>query len=84
MKKTWVEWIIQAFNELGGKAVYDVLYDRIRDIRTEPFSREWKATVRRTIETHSSDSDNYRENSTDFFYSVGGKGSGYWGIRSHK
>lgn len=81
MKKTWCDWIEQAIGELGGKTSYDRLYARLQEIRPDPFTKEWKATVRRTVETNSSDSDNYRENNPDLFYSVGGKGSGYWGLR---
>lgn len=81
LKKTWCDWIRQALQDLGGEANYDSLYHRLLEIRTESFSKEWKATVRRTVETYSSDSDNYRESNPDLFYSVGGKGSGWWGLR---
>jgi hypothetical protein len=38
--------------------------------------------VRRAIEDHSSDSENYRTGRLDLFYSVGGIRSGRWGLRS--
>lgn len=81
MVKTWREWIVEAMLVLGGSAVYDDLYHQIQLIHPGPLSKQWKATVRNTIETHSSDSDNFRENSQDIFRIVGGKGSGHWGLR---
>lgn len=81
MKTTWCQWIVKAFQDLGGDANLDELYQRLTTIRSDHFSREWKATVRRTIETYSSDSDNYRENNPDLFCLLGAKGSGHWGLR---
>lgn len=81
MKKTWLEWIVEAMTALGGSALYEDLYYRISIIHPGPLTRQWKATVRRTIECHSSDSDNFKENNRDIFRSLGGKGSGYWGLR---
>jgi len=81
MNKSWREWIVAAFRELGGSATYEQLYERIRLIRPGPFTSEWKATVRRTIETYSSDSENYSPGNPDLFSSIGGLGSGHWGLR---
>lgn len=39
-----------------------------------------KAGIRKNIEDHSSDSMNYK-GKEDIFYSVGGIGSGEWGLR---
>ena len=81
MKKTWLDWIVEAMRQLGGSAAYEDLYHQIQLIHTGPLSKEWKASVRKTIENNSSDSDNFREGNQDVFKSVGGKGSGYWGLR---
>ena len=80
-RKRWVDWIYEAMMNLGGSASYTELYEEIQKIHPGPLTKSWKATVRRTIETYSSDSDNYRENNPDLFCSVGGIGSGYWGLR---
>jgi hypothetical protein len=77
----WADWICKAMRNLGGTATYDELYAELRRIRPPPFSADWKATVRQTVERHSSDSENYREGNENLFYSVGGIGSGHWGLR---
>lgn len=81
MKKTWLDWIVDAMTQLGGDATYEDLYHQIQLIHPGPLSKEWKASVRKTIENYSSDSDNFRETHEDIFKSVGGKGSGHWGLR---
>jgi len=80
----WIDWIVRAMTNLGGKANYHDLYNEIMRIRPEPFTPSWTATVRRTIETHSSDSENYRAQYEDLFYSVSGIGSGEWGLRASR
>lgn len=77
----WVEYIIEAFEDLGGFATYDDLYAKLLEIRKEPFTEAWKATVRRTIEDHASQSANFR--GKDLFYLVGEKGHGIWGLRNY-
>jgi predicted HNH restriction endonuclease len=80
---TWLTYIIKAFDNLGGLASYSDLYKELERIREEPRSTEWKATVRRTIETHSSHSANYTPGRPDLFYSVQGLGQGIWALRSY-
>ena len=70
-----------ALENLGGDSSYYGLYNEIMRIRPDPFPPSWKAIVRRTIETHSSDSENFHEGNADLFYSVSGIGSGEWGLR---
>lgn len=84
VKKTWCDWIVDAFRELGGTATYHQLYEKIRQIRPGPFTSEWKATVRRTIETYSSDSENYSPANPDLFRSIDRLGNGHWGLRVTK
>lgn len=78
---TWLDWIGQALGNLGGVSRYHYLYDEILRIRPEPFPPTWKAIVRQTIESHLSDSENFRPGSEDVFYSVAGIGKGTWGLR---
>lgn len=77
----WIEDIVQAMRNLGGQAKYAELYEEVRRVRNGPLSKECKATVRRTVENHSSDSKNYKDHRTDYFYSVHGKGRGVWALR---
>ena len=79
--KTWRDWIVEAMGDLGGTAYLEQLYAHLQHIRPGPFTREWRATVRRTIETNSSSSDNWRPGQPDIFYVIGGKGTGHWGLR---
>ncbi len=78
---TWKEEIISAFEALEGIASYSQLYQYIETHTTRNLSREWKATVRREVENHSSDSDNFTH-MDDVFYSVSGLGRGVWGLRT--
>ncbi|MGM9533777.1 MAG: HNH endonuclease [Intestinibacter sp.] len=79
---TWLEYVIKAFENLGGIASYKQLYEEIILIRNEEFSDTWKATVRATIERNSSDSSAYG-GKNDIFYSVDGLGNGIWGLREY-
>jgi hypothetical protein len=61
------------------------IYREVRKIRramgrSVPASLE--ATVRKTLEDNSSDSDNYR--GLDMFYMPHGKGAGVWGLRRRR
>jgi len=78
---SWIEDIIQAMKNLGGQAKYEDLYDEVKRVRNQSLPKTWRAIVRNQVESHSSDSDNYRENRTDYFYSVYGKGKGVWALR---
>jgi hypothetical protein len=75
----WKDEIVQAFSRLGGAARYADLYEYIIRTSERDLSPEWKATVRRTIEDHSSDSLNFRAN--DLFMKLG---HGHWGLRDAK
>ena len=79
-QEKWIESIIQAFENLGGEAEYNDLYDEIKRIRLSKginLTKAWTASVRRTIEDHSSDSDNFK--SDDIFKKLG---YGHWGLRN--
>ncbi len=78
---TWLEDIINALENLGGKATYSELNDYISRTTARDLSPTWQNTVRQTILDHSSDSTSFRSGK-DIFYSIGGKGAGYWGLRN--
>lgn len=82
VRETWRDTIIKAFQNLGGKANYDELYseiERLRNKKNLSLSAQWKASVRKEIEIHSSDSANFRTD--DVFCKIG---LGYWGLRNYK
>lgn len=77
--KPWKDDIVEALHALGGRGSLSEIYAELVRIRT-PLRGKWQATVRGTLERNSSDSDNHR-GGEDLFYSVGGIGSGEWGLR---
>ncbi len=81
---TWKDEIIEVLNELGGYGHYDDIFEIIKDRnRVSGLNKSaWKNTIRKIIEDNSSDSDNFK--GKDIFYSVYGKGKGYWGLRNYK
>jgi len=88
LPSTWLDDIVQAMENLGGVARLADIYEELRQLRpdlayTGPELRTWQATVRRTIENHSSDSQNFAGSRArnDVFYSVEGIGRGIWGLR---
>lgn len=81
MPMTWKEEIVAAFEALGGVASYTQLYQYIEDNTSRKLTSQWKATVRREIENHSKDSDNYINNKPDLFGSAKGIGKGVWMLR---
>jgi hypothetical protein len=79
---TWRDDVRNALHCLGGRASLYRIYREVEAIRSAagrsvPPSLE--ATVRRTLEDHSSDSDNYR--GQDIFCMPDGKGAGVWALR---
>lgn len=72
----WVEDIVQALKNLGGRATLNQIYDEVKRIRTEPLPVTYKATIRERIESHSSDSNNFK--GKDLFRKVG---KGVWALR---
>ncbi len=79
MPRSWVQDIVSALENLGGTAHYGDLYEEVSRIRGGELPRSWQAIIRQSVESHSSDSRNFRGN--DLFYSVRGIGSGHWGLR---
>jgi hypothetical protein len=79
MPNSWVQDIVQDMTNLGGSSLYKDLYDEIYRIRGGDVPRTYENVIRRTIQTHSSDSNGFQ--GTDLFYSVDGLGRGRWGLR---
>jgi Protein of unknown function (DUF2442) len=73
---SWKEELLMAFRSLGGAARYNDLYEYIEQTTVRQLTTQWKATVRRTIEDHSSDSMNFR--ASDLFRHVD---HGFWSLR---
>lgn len=77
---SWLDDTVKALTELGGIARYEDIYKKIEEIRPD-LTPNWKATLRRVVETHSSDSKNF--SGKDIFYSTQGLGKGVWGLRNY-
>lgn len=83
---TWVKEVIEALKELGGQGTLGDIYIRVEErgkINLSDYT-DWKAQIRKNIYLNSSDTDIYKGHlgdETDFFYSIEGKGKGFWGLR---
>jgi hypothetical protein len=80
---TWRDDVRASLERLSGRAFLSGIYREVKAIRqtagrSVPPSLE--ATIRRTLEDHSSDSENYR-GGPDLFYMPEGKGAGVWALR---
>ena len=80
---TWLNSIIKAMIELGGKARYEDLYQQVARVRKKeglPLNDSYKATIRGTVEAFSSDSDVWKKRpGPDVFRKLG---TGFWGLRN--
>ncbi len=76
---TNLEAMICILQQRGGQASYSEIYADYEKLKGVSLSATNKATLRKTIEMHSSDSANFR--GKDIFYSVEGIGKGVWGLR---
>jgi hypothetical protein len=82
-KATWAHDLVSVLKALGGKARLERIYDEVEKLRRvhgRSVPRTLEATVRRTLENHSSHSDNYL-GGVDLFCMPEGKGAGVWGLR---
>lgn len=78
----WRDDIVTALRDLGGVAQLNDIYAQLdRSLPRERKTATWEASVRRTIEQHSSDTESYAGRNPDLFYSVDGIGRGRWGLR---
>lgn len=82
---TWLELVIRALKSLDGEGSYQGhpgIYSHVERIARENgfhLSNEWKATTRQIIESHSSDSKNYRPKNKDVFKHID---RGRWALRA--
>ncbi|AOW75595.1 hypothetical protein A3Q34_01080 [Colwellia sp. PAMC 20917] len=81
---SWIDYVVQAMENLGGESDYSDLYDEVEKLKKGDLTPSWKATVRNTVESYSSDSDNWSPTRADLFFSVNGKGRGRWALRDYK
>ena len=80
----WLELVIGALEYHQGEASLTDLYQWVMQKDSELWSNytDPKAQARKALYLHSSDADIYDESKEDLFYSVEGKGDGFWGLRS--
>ncbi len=85
-KNTWLDITYKALINLNGAGKYKSIYKEVFVIAPDKCNGNpnWKASVRRTIETHSSDSSFFDKKGRykDLFISLEGIGKGSWGIRN--
>lgn len=82
-KATWAHDLVSVLKAMGGKARLERIYDAVEKLRRangRSVPRTLEATVRRTLENHSSHSDNYL-GGVDLFCMPEGKGAGVWALR---
>ncbi len=82
-KDKWLEIVYQALINLNGAGKYESIYDEVLRIAPEKCAnnKNWKGRVRGTIQSSSSDSEDFNPKGTDLFISLEGIGKGSWGIR---
>ena len=81
----WCHDLYETLEQLGGWAsLHDIYKNAIERRRNagRSVTRESEATIRRTLEDHSSDSKNYR-GGPDVFYMLEGVGKGVWALRKY-
>ncbi|GHO52883.1 HNH endonuclease [Ktedonobacter robiniae] len=84
--RLWINEIIDALIDLGGEGTLKAIYEQIskRGIMNLEHAH-WQATVRRTIEQHSSDTKSFHtiknSDEDDIFYAPKGLSAGHWAIR---
>jgi hypothetical protein len=80
---TWATDIADVLKARGGRARLQQIYDDVEKLRRaagRSLPKSLEATVRRTLENHSSDSNNYM-GGADLFEMPDGKGAGVWALR---
>ena len=78
---SWLADLVEVYNELGGQASYNDVYElckRRRKTLGSSWTAQSPATIRRTVEDHAESSSNFRGEAV--FYSVNGHGNGTWAL----
>ncbi|MFE6170190.1 HNH endonuclease [Viridibacillus arvi] len=83
----WLYEINESLKELGGSGTLEDIYLTIQERNHIDLLAyvDWKSQIRKQIYIHSSDCDIFRGNpgdESDLFYSIEGKGKGFWGLRN--
>ena len=76
---TDLEYVITALKNLGGEASLTDIYKEYGKLSGVPLTDSKKASIRRTIQSHSSDTKSFK--GYNIFYSVEGRYKGTWGLR---
>jgi hypothetical protein len=76
-ERTWKDEVRNALEALGGEAHLSEIYDHIEDTTSRKLAETWRATVRRTLQRYSSDTETFRGDE-DLFCRLD---RGYWGLR---
>lgn len=74
----WKDIVINVLKDLGGVASLADIYSYIEKTTPRELPRTWTATVRRTLQTFSSDTETY-DGGDDLFAHLG---RGLWGLRN--
>lgn len=74
----WIDEIIDAYEDLGGAARHPDLYAYIERTTNRYLTKHWRASVRRTLQQHSTDSDSYVDGYPDLLQHIG---RGFWALR---
>ncbi len=80
---TWATDLAEVLLARGGRARLKQIYNDVEELRRtagRSIPKTIEATVRRTLENHSSDSHNYT-GGADLFCMPDGKGEGIWALR---
>lgn len=77
---TWLEEVVKTLTELGGQARLSEIYYYIEKHAHRSLPTNWRASVRKNIEYHSSDSQAY-QGKIDLFSSVEGISGGVWRLK---
>ena len=78
-RRSWTEEIVGALKVLNGEAHLSDIYEQIETTTLRELPKSWKATIRYTLQTHSSDTESYR-GGEDLFCRLD---RGYWGLKNH-
>ena len=79
----WIDYIVQALENLDGEAKYQDIYEEVRKLKEKDrikLSTHWKAIIKGRIENHCEEVDGYIEGYPSLFYPPEGKGKGVWAL----
>lgn len=77
LRRSWKDEIVDVLRALGGEATLSEIYDYIESNTFRKLPENWRATIRYTLQLHSSDTKTYK-GGEDLFCHLG---KGRWGLR---